>query len=139
MVREKFIERDTDGGVWMYLLTIALTTMAVEASTGPDFPLFIKGVALEANAESTVTIGATEFTFDSQDQVQLPNDNIIALTVSSLGGSAFILGTDFSIDPINGIVSRIPSGGIANGAIVNIAWSYADAAVVAAGGSAPLA
>jgi hypothetical protein len=122
-----------------YLLNIALTTIAVEPSSAPDFPLFIKGVALKANGESTVTIGATQFTFNSQDQVQLPNDNVIALTVSALGGSAFILGTDFSLDPVNGIVTRISSGAIASEASVNIAWSYADAAVATAGGSAPLA
>jgi hypothetical protein len=139
MVREKFVERDADGGVWMYLLTIALTTMALEPSTTEDFPLFIKGVGLETGGESTVTIGATQFTFNSQDQIQLPNGNIIALTVSALGGSAFVLGTDFTLDPLNGIVTRIPSGGIAIGASVNIAWSYADTAVASAGESVPAA
>ena len=58
-----------------------------------------------------MTIGATQFTFNSQDQVQLPNLNIVTLAVSTLGGSAFVLGTDFSLDPVNGIVTRIPSGG----------------------------
>ena len=139
MVREKFVERDADGGVWTYLLTIALTTMALEPSATEDFPLFIKGVALATGGESTVTIGATQFTFNSQNQIQLPNGNIVALTVSALGGSAFILGTDFTLDPVNGIVTRIASGGIAIGASVNIAWSYADTAVASAGESAPFA
>jgi hypothetical protein len=138
MVGEKFVERDSDGGVWMYLLTIALTTMALEPSTNDNFPLFIKGVALDTGGESTVTIGATEFTFDSQNQIQLPNGNIIALTVSALGGPAFIFNTDFTLDPISGIVTRVPSGGIATGASVNIAWSYADAAIATAGESTPL-
>jgi hypothetical protein len=139
MVREKFVDRDVDGGVWTYLLSIGLTTMAVEPSTTYGFPLFIKGVALEASGESTVTIGATEFTFNSQDQIQLSNGNIIALTVSTLGGSAFVLGTDFMLDSVNGIVTRISSGGIAVGASVNIAWSYADAAIASAGEIAPYA
>lgn len=139
MVREKFVERDADGGVWMYLLTITLTTMALEPSTTDEFPLFIKGVALETRGESTVTIGATQFTFNSQDQIQLPQGNIIALTVSTLGGSAFILGADFKLDPVNGIVTRIPSGGIALGASVDIAWTYADVAAASAGESAPFA
>ena len=137
MVREKFIGRDADGGVWMYLLTIALITMALEPSTTEDFPLFIKGIALEANGESTVTIGVTQFTFNSQDQIQLPNGNIIALTVSALGGSAFVLDTDFTLDPADGIVTRLVSGGIASGASVSIAWSYGDAAIASAGESAP--
>lgn len=137
MVREKFVERDAEGGVWIYLLTIALTTMAIEPSTTANFPLFIKGVALETGGESTITIGATQFTFNAQDQIQLPNGSIIALTVSAPGGSAFILGTDYTLDAVNGIVTRIASGGIAGGASVNIAWSYADAVVASAGESAP--
>ena len=116
-----------------------MTSLAVEPSTVEEFPLFIKGVAEESGGETTVTIGATEFTFNSQDQIQLPNGNIIALTVGSLGGSAFILGTDFTLDPANGIVRRMPSGGIAIGASVNIAWSYADAAAASAEESAPFA
>ncbi len=137
MVREKFVERDPDGGVWMYLLTIGLSTMAIEPSATDNFPLFIKGVAIDTAGESTVTIGATQFTFNSRDQVQLPNLNVLTLAVSTLGGSVFILGTDFSLDPINGIVTRITSGGIAGGATVNIAWSYADVAVATAGESSP--
>jgi len=114
-----------------------LTTMAVEPSSSCDFPLFIKGVALDAGGESTVTMGAMQFTFNSQDQIQLPNGNIIALTVSTLGGSAFVLGTDFTLDPVNGVVTRLASGGIASGASVNIAWSYADTALATAGETAP--
>jgi hypothetical protein len=113
--------------------------MAVQPSTPDNFPLFIKGVALEADGESTVTVGATEFTFNSQDQIQLPEGYIIAVSVSTLSGSAFIPGTDFSLDPVNGIVTRIASGGIAAGASVNIAWSYADEAVASAGETAPVA
>ncbi len=133
MVRDKFVERDADGGVWMYLLTVAVTTMALESSAIEEFPLFVKGVALETSGESTVTVGAQGFTFDSQDQVQLPNSNIVAITVSSLDASPFITGTDFSLDPVNGVVTRIPSGGIASGALVDIAWSYADAAIATSG------
>ena len=47
MVSEKFVERDPEGGVWIYLISIALMTLAVEPSTVEEFPLFIKGVAEE--------------------------------------------------------------------------------------------
>jgi hypothetical protein len=139
MVREKFVDRDTQGGVWIYLLTVALSTVAVQPSASEDFPLFIKGIALEANGESTMTVGATEFTFNSQNQIPLPNGNIIAVTVSTLSGAAFIAGTDFTLDAVNGIVTRTISGAIASGATVNIIWSYADEAVATAGETAPLA
>jgi hypothetical protein len=137
MVRDKFVERDTEGGLWIYLLSFVLTTMAVEVSTTEDFPLFIKGVALEEGGETTVTAGATELTFNSQNQIQLPNQNIVTIEVSTLGGSAFLSGTDFSLDAVNGIVTRISSGAIASGATVNIAWSYADTVVASLGESSP--
>jgi hypothetical protein len=139
MVREKFVDRGADGGVWTYLLSIALTTMAIEPSTTEDFPLFIKGVALERGGDSTVTVGATQFTFNSSDQIQLSNTNVISLAVSTLGGSGLVLGTDFTLDLVSGIVTRLSSGTIAPGASVNIAWSYADTAVASAGQSAPFA
>jgi hypothetical protein len=138
LVSEKFVERDHEGGVWIYLISIALMTIAVEPSTIDEFPLFIKGVAEEGGGESTVTIGATQFTFNSLDQIQLPNRNLIAVTVSAIGGSAFVLGSDFTIDPVNGIVTRIVVGAIAHGASVNVAWSYADSVIASAGESSPL-
>jgi hypothetical protein len=64
--------------------------------------------------------------------------NILTLSVSTLSGSEFVLGRDFSLDPTNGIVTRITSGGISSGASVNIAWSYADAAVAIEGESSPV-
>ena len=138
MVREKFVERDADGGVWIYLLTVRLSTMALEASTTDDFPLFVKGVALDRAGESIVTVGATEFTFSTRDQIQLPNLNIVAISVTTLGGAVLLSGTDYTLDGVNGIVTRLSSGGIASEASVNIAWSYADAVVASAGEPAPL-
>jgi len=139
MVREKFVERDTQGGVWTYLLTVALTTIAVQPSATEDFPLFIKGVALEENGQTTMSAGTTQFTFNSQDQIVLPNGNIVAITVSTLGGSAFTIGTDFTLDAVNGIVTRVSSGGIASNATVNVSWSYADEVIATAEETAPLA
>jgi len=137
MVSEKFVERDPEGGVWIYLISIALMTLAVEPSTVEEFPLFIKGVAEESGGETTVTIGATEFTFNSQDQIQLPNGNLIAIAISAIGGGAFVLGTDVTIDAVNGIVTRIAAGAIAEGASVNVAWSYGDSVIASAGESSP--
>jgi hypothetical protein len=139
MVRDKFVERDNQGGVWIYRLTFALTTMAVQPSTSEEFPLFIKGVALDEDGQTTATVGNTQFTFGSQDQIVLPNGNIVALTVTTLSGSAFTAGTDFTLDAVNGIVTRLSSGGIVSGATVNVAWSYADEVIAIAGETTPLA
>jgi hypothetical protein len=137
LVSENFVERDPEGGVWTYLISVALTTLAVEPSTVEEFPLFIKGVAEESGGETTVTVGATPFTFNSQDQIQLPNGNLIAITVSAIGGGPFVIGTDFTIDAVNGIVTRLAAGQVASGAAVNVAWSYADSVIASAGESSP--
>lgn len=136
-VREKFLERDQQGGVWIYVISFALSTIAVEPSTADDFPLFIKGVAEESGGETTVTLGASPFTFNGQDRIQLPNPNVVALTVRALDGTVCTLGTDFTLDQVNGIIARISGGAIASGATVEVAWSYADVAIASAGRSAP--
>jgi Gp37 protein len=136
-VNEKFVKRDRQGGVWTYASTFALSTVAVEGSPTDDFPLFTKGIALEEGGESTVTVGSSAYTFNSNLQVQLPNGNAFAVSVTSPGGAALIQGTDFSVDRANGIVIAIPGGAIAAGETVQIAYSYADEAVASAGQSEP--
>src|ERR1700687_5880694 len=44
-LREKFLKRDKQGGVWTYASTFAVTTMALEGSRTEAFPLFITGIA----------------------------------------------------------------------------------------------
>jgi hypothetical protein len=138
MVREKFVERDTEGGVWIYLVSVALFTIAVEPSSVETFPLFIKGVALETGGETTVTIGATPFTFASNDQIQLPYGNIVAITVGAIGGPTYVAGIDFSLDAVNGIVTRIATGAISSYATVNVAFSHADSVIASSGESFPI-
>jgi hypothetical protein len=136
-VREKFVKRDKQGGVWTYASTFALSTVAVEASQPDDFPLFIKGIALEEGGESTITVGASAYTFNSNLQVQLPQGNVFAVSVTGPGGAALIQGTDFSVDRANGIVIAIPGGAISAGETVQIAYAYAEVAIATAGQSGP--
>jgi hypothetical protein len=136
-LREKFIKRDKQGGVWTYSSTFALSTVAVEGSPTENFPLFIKGNALEEGGLTTVTVGASAYTFNSNGQVQLPHGNVFAVSVTAVGGAALIQGTDFSIDRANGIVIAIPGGAIIAGETVQIAYSYAEEAIAIAGQSAP--
>ena len=136
-VSEKFVKRDKQGGVWTYASTFALSTVAVEGSPTDDFPLFTKGIALDEGGESTITVGASAYTFNSNLQVQLPHGNVFAVSVTSPGGGVLIQGTDFSVDRANGIVIAIPSGAISAGETVQIAYSYADEAVATAGQSEP--
>jgi Gp37 protein len=136
-LREKFLKRDKQGGVWTYSSTFALSTVAVEASHPDDSPLFIKGIALEEGGQTSVTIGAVAYTFNSNLQVQLPQGNVFAVSITGPGGAALIQGTDFSIDRSDGIVTAIPGGAISAGETVQIAYSYAEMAIATVGQSEP--
>ena len=85
-VREKFVERDKQGGVWTYASTFALSTIACEASQPEDFPLFIKGIALEEGGQTSVTVGAAAYTFNSNSQIQLPVGNVSPSASRGLAG-----------------------------------------------------
>ena len=136
-VREKFVKRDKQGGVWTYSSTFALSTVAVEASQPEDFPLFIKGIALEEGGQTSVTLGAVAYTFNSNLQVQLPQGNVFAVSITAAGGATLIQGTDYSIDRADGIVTAIPDGAISAGETVQIAYSYAEVAIATAGQNEP--
>jgi hypothetical protein len=136
-VREKFVKRDKQGGVWTYSSTFALSTVAVEASESDDFPLFIKGIALEEGGQTSIAVGAAAYTFNSNLQVLLPQGNVFAVSITGSGGGALIQGTDFSVDRANGIVTAIPGGAIAAGESVQIAYSYAEEAIAIVGQSEP--
>ncbi|HKN15009.1 MAG TPA: Gp37 family protein [Candidatus Binatus sp.] len=136
-VREKFIKRDKQGGVWTYASTFALSTVAVEASQPDDFPLFVKGVALEEGGQTSITLGAVAYTFNSSLQVQLPNGNVFAVSITGPGGAALTEGTDFTVDRANGTVTAIPGGAISAGETVQIAYVYAEVAIARTGQSEP--
>jgi hypothetical protein len=136
-LREKFIKRDKQGGVWTYSSTFAFSTVAVEASPAEDFPLFIKGIALEEGGQTSVTIGAAAYTFNSNLQVQLPHGNVFAVSITAPGGLLLVQGTDFSVDRADGIITAIPGGAISAGETVQIAYTYAEMAIAAAGQSEP--
>src|SRR5579862_1488577 len=136
-VREKFVKRDKQGGVWTYSSTFALSAVAVEASQPDDFPLFIKGIALEEGGQTSVTLGAAAYSFNSNLQIQLPQGNVFAVSVTAAGGATLIQGTDYSVDRADGIITAIPGGAISAGETVQIAYSYAEVAIATAGQDEP--
>ena len=101
------------------------------------FPLFIKGIAMEEGGHTSVTVGAAAYTFNSNLQVQLPQGNVFAVSITAPGGGSLILGTDFSVDRAGGIVTAIPGGAISAGETVQIAYTYAEEVIAAAGQSEP--
>ena len=135
-LREQFVGRDAQGGAWTWSSLYALDTIAMETSSVPNFPIFVRGVALEHGGETSFEVAAAAWTFNTQDMIQLPVGNITGMAITPAGGgNAYIAGTDYTLDAINGIVARAAAGAIASGATVDIAYSYADSVIAVAGGS----
>jgi len=135
-MREQFLGRDPQGGLWTWSALYALETMALEASTPNNFPLFIKGTALEEGGQTASVAAPAAYTFSTQNLVQLPVGNIANLVVSPTGGgNPYLAGIDYTLDAVNGIITRAAGGAIAPDATVNVSYSYSDTVTAVAGGS----
>jgi Gp37 protein len=135
-LREQFLGRDPQGGVWTWSTLYALETMALEASTQDNFPIFIKGLALEEGRQTLAAVAQTAYTFDAQDLIRLPAGNIASLVITPVGGGdPYLTGTDYSVDAANGIIARTAAGAIAAEATVEVIYSYSDTVTALAGGS----
>ena len=135
-LREQFLGRDPQGGVWTWSAVYALETMALEASTQDNFPLFIKDTALEDGGQTVKVALQAVYTFNAQNLIRLPVGNVSNLVVTAAGGgNPYLAGTDYTLDAVNGIITRLASGTIAAGATVNAAYIYADTVTAVAGGS----
>jgi len=138
-LRERFVERDRQGGVWVYAITFQTHTLAVENYPAPNFPLFVRGTAQEEGGQTTVAVTAAVYSFVT-DSISFNVGNVSAVLVQSADRSqTYTLGTDYAADRVNGIVTRLLSGAIAPGATVAISYAYGDVVTASAsGGSAPL-
>jgi hypothetical protein len=131
-VREKFLERDKQGGVWIYEITFALKTLAVEPSGTNNYPLFVRGVAQEEGGITTTTVAAAPYSFDANGQITLSNGNITAIEVLNPStGNAYTAGADYSVNTVAGVLDLNPAGAILPGVTVSIAYSYAETVIAA--------
>ncbi|MGH8013345.1 MAG: Gp37 family protein [Candidatus Binataceae bacterium] len=136
-VQERFVERDKQGGVWIYSISFAFSTLAIEASNTVTYPLFTKGIVQEQAGVTTITLAPTAYTFDTGGTIQLPNRNVFALVVSNPNGDAnYVAGVDYTVDGVNGIISAISGGAIVAQAAAIVAYSYAETVISIAGGQA---
>jgi len=140
-VRERFVERDKQGGVWIYAIVFALKTAAVEASSTDNYPTLVLATTQEQGGVTSVSVGTAAYTFNSSGAIQLPNGNVTAVALSNItSGVLYALGTDYTLDSVNGILARVTSGTLPQGATINVAYSYAEVVTAGTGGgSAPLA
>lgn len=139
-VKERFVERDRQGGVWVYAISFELATAAVEPSTANNFPLFVKGVVQEQGGLTTTTVAPAPYTFNSAGQIQLPHGNVSSVEVSNPAtGNVYADGPDYTVDPVNGIITIAASGALTSGATVDVAYSYAETTTASANaGIAPI-
>ena len=76
------------------------------------------------------SVAATPFTFNAQGVINLGHMGVSNVVVTSDPvGTTYVAGTDYTLDPVNGVVTIIPttSGGhIAAGATMFVAFNYAD-------------
>lgn len=140
-LRERFIKRDKQGGVWIYAITFALRTASVEPSTPDNYPLLAVATAQEQGGITTVSIAPAPYTFDPNGQIQLPSGNLLAVLITNpANGALYVNGSDYIVDAVSGIITRVTSGTIAAGATVDVAYTCAEAVkALASGGSAPTA
>jgi len=135
-LREQFLGRDPQGAVWTWSALYALETMALEASTQDNFPLFIKGIALEDGGQTARVATQAAYTFNSQGVIQLPVDNVANLVITPAGGgNPYLAGTDYTLDAVNGIITRATGGAISSGATVNVVYTYSETVTAVAGSS----
>ena len=135
-LREQFLGRDPQGAVWTWSALYALETMALEASTQDNFPLFIKGIALEDGGQTARVATQAAYTSNSQGVIQLPVDNVANLVITPAGGgNPYLAGTDYTLDAVNGIITRATGGAIPSGATVNVVYTYSETVTAVAGSS----
>ena len=135
-LREQFLGRDPQGGVWTWSALYALETMALEVSTEDNFPLFIKGTALEEGGQTVRVATEAAYTFNSQGVIQLPVGNVANLVATPAGGgNPYIAGTDYTLEAVNGIITQTAGGTIPSGATVNVVYTYSETVTAVADGS----
>ncbi|HTW89183.1 MAG TPA: Gp37 family protein [Candidatus Binataceae bacterium] len=129
-LKERFVERDPQGGVWIYAISFAVETLAVQAAPADQFPLFIQGLAQDADDEIVAAVGWFQETFDVNGLVQLPYGNLSDVTVTDQSGRLYLDQTDYTVDIANGSISIVAGGALAPGVSVNIACGYDPSVVI---------
>jgi hypothetical protein len=108
-VSERFLERDKQGGVWIYAITFAVKKLAVEPSSADNYPLFVLGVAQEQGGITAITVAPAPYSFDENGEIALPNGNITSLEVLNPStGVPYNAGTDYTVNTVAGVISLNP-------------------------------
>jgi Gp37 protein len=140
-VHDRFLNRDTQGGMWTYEFRFGTRTVAVANCQQLNAPLFLTGTALEDSGQTPIQVATALLTFTgSPGSITLDQQNISTLVVKSLNlATTYLRNTDYLLDNVNGIISRITTGNIPAAATVAVSYAYSDAVTaLAGGGTVPL-
>jgi hypothetical protein len=157
-IRERFVDRDRQGGVWVYSIWFSTRTVVIENYSPPAYPPFVEGRFLEeqnGTAEiaginvslggvTPIPVGVALLTFSgtpSAQTITLGEQNISALIVKSANlATTYVVGVDYALDNVNGIITQLSGGSIPNGATVAVSYAYSDVVTaLASGGDVPFA
>lgn len=122
-VHDRFLDRDKQGGVWVYMMRLSTRTVVVEEFQPPTTPLFTDGLMLdESGCQVTyVPVPNALYTFDPNGYIYLGRKNISSVTVQGYSQNV-----DYSVNHVTGVIQRISGGGILPQATVTLSYSYAD-------------
>jgi Gp37 protein len=133
--------KDKEGGVYYHHFLFRHVTMALQQGVTPNLAILTKAQAFETGGQSTKEVPLAPFTFSgaAPGAIQLPQINISNVVVLSDDlETEYLAGTDYTVDPVAGVVARIATGNIAANATVQIGFNYADSVTsLASGGAAP--
>ncbi len=141
-VHDRFLDRDKQGGVWVYEFRFETHTAAVENYQPPNYPLFIHGTAQEDGGVTAVQVGLALLTFSgSPGTITLSQGNLSAMVVKSQNlATTYATGTDYVVDEVNGVITRLSTGSIPANAMVAVSYAYSNVVTaLASGGSVPFA
>lgn len=130
---------DYEAPYWSYVNRYAFETLVVEKTPVVLNPLFIKGLAIDAAGQTVRAVPTAALTFNGADQILLGQQNVSAVTVSNTGtGAVYVAGSDYSVDTVNGVITRLATGTIVALQTVNVSFSHSDViTALASGGAAP--
>jgi hypothetical protein len=141
-IRERFVDRDRQGGVWVYSIWFSTRTVVVENYRPPTYPLFIHGTVLEESGVTPIRVQWALMTFSgSPGTITLPEGNIYQVVIQSADlTTTYVDRSDYSVDNAAGVISRLSGGSIPSNVAVAVSYSYGDiVTALGSGGSAPFA
>jgi Gp37 protein len=128
-VSEEFLQQDPQGRIWDYAFKYRVITMEVKKPNEGAAALGIlkKIQYLETGGLTPVPVAAALYTFGSNGVLQLPSQNVSAVTVINLPTKQpYVLDTDYTVQMAQGTLTLVTGGAIQPGETVSVSYSAAD-------------